>query len=348
MEKYLQLPADLPTVVEETATELAAGLGTNYDRALALQDFFRGGDFVYSEEAPVEERYDGSGASVLDAFLEAKAGYCVHFSSAMAAMARTLGIPARVAVGFTPGEGVTDESGRLEQYRVTTTNLHAWPELFFAGIGWVRFEPTPGRGEVPEFAPLTEDDPATPDVDESEVPAPASTTAPSAAPNLPPEEVPDEADPGVTGPTVASPVPWWLGLVGALVLLVLAPWAVRATRRRRRLALVANGSATAAWEELRDDADDLGLATSDARTPRQLAADLADHLDDDGARALARLRTALEAEAFAERPGDPDPADLRTVSQSLRRSAGLTARVSAMLLPRSLFAAWLPLLSRGD
>jgi transglutaminase-like putative cysteine protease len=347
LERYLQVPEDLPSVVGATAVQVVAGATTNYDKALALQDFFRD-EFTYSEQAPVDQGYDGSGASVLAAFLDARAGYCVHFSSAMASMARTLGIPARVAVGFTPGEAVTDESGRLVEYRVTTMNLHAWPELYFAGIGWVRFEPTPGRGAVPEFAPLAQDDPATPDVDES-VPVPASTsaptTAPSAAPSLPPEEQPE---PGATTTGSTMSVQWWWVALAILVALLGAPWAVRAVRRKRREAQTARGSALAAWDELRDLADDLGLRTSDARTPRQLSADLAAHLDDDGRRALARLRIALESEAFAEQAGDPDPHDLTIVSRSLRRRAGFVQRLAAAALPRSLFASWLPAPSRVE
>src|SRR5690606_31916530 len=145
----------------------AGGLDTNYEKAVALQDFFTSGQFEYSEEAPVEFGFDGSGARILGDFLEVKAGYCVHFSSAMAAMARSLGIPARVVVGFTPGAEVLDEADQLVEYQVTTRDLHAWPELYFVGVGWVQFEPTPGRGVVPDFSVPDVDDPATPDVDES-------------------------------------------------------------------------------------------------------------------------------------------------------------------------------------
>lgn len=342
LERYLVVPEDLPAVVGETATTVVAGATTFYDQALALQSYFRSGDFTYSEEAPVEEGYDGSGASVLAAFLEAKSGYCVHFSSAMASMARTLGIPARVAVGFTPGQPTTNDGE--QQYRVTTDNFHAWPELYFAGIGWVRFEPTPGRGEVPSFAPATVDDPTTPDVDES-VPPPVTPTDPSAAPTRPPG---DEATPtptptpGAAGDAAARALPWWYAPIAVVVLLALTPWAIRVIRRRRRLALVAAGSATAGWDELRDTADDLGMRTSDSRTPRQLSEDLALRLDDPGLEALASLRGSVETESFAEQNGSPDPADVRAILRSLRRGSRLGARFSATVLPLSLYAHWLP------
>ncbi|WP_309617677.1 DUF3488 and transglutaminase-like domain-containing protein [Salinibacterium sp.] len=340
-ERYLALPEDLPGVVASTAIEVTAGATTNYDRALALQSYFRGSEFEYSEQAPVKDGYDGSGASVLAAFLEAKSGYCVHFSSAMASMARTLGIPARVAVGFTPGQGEEQDDGTT-QYTVTTINLHAWPELYFAGIGWVRFEPTPGRGFVPEFAPLAVDDPATPGVDES-VPAPPPTTAPTSTPSLPPEEDPTATDPQSVGPDAATAgPPWWILIAAAVAALLLTPGVVRAVRRARRLGQVSSGSAAAAWDELRDTADDLGLRTDSGRTPRQLSDDLAPHLSPQGIDALARLRGALEVEAFAEHDGAPDPDDVRVVIGSLRRAAGVRSRVLAVFAPRSLVARWLP------
>lgn len=353
MERYLALPEELPPIVAATAREVVAGAATPYEQALALQSFFRGGDFVYSEDAPVEADYDGSGAEVLGAFLEARSGYCVHFSSAMAAMARTLGIPARVVVGFTPGTVVTDEDGRL--HRVTTENLHAWPELSFPGIGWVRFEPTPGRGSPPSFAPLTEDDPTTPDVDESvpppaepdpgesatATPTPTPTPSSTAAPTLP------EDEPGVSGAgrglAVSGPA-----LAIAIVLVVLLTPAVwRWGRRRRRVRAVRGGSAVAAWDEVRDLADDFGHASDPGLTPRQLAAELGSRLDDTGAAALTRLRSAVEAEAYSVEPASPSASDVGRVLRGLRRVAGPVTAVLAALAPRSLIRPWLPSDSRS-
>jgi len=344
LERDLAVPEDLPAIVAETALEVVGAAATNYDKALALQSYFRSDEFTYSEEAPVENDYDGSGASVLGEFLDARSGYCVHFSSAMAAMARTLGIPARVIVGFTPGDSSIVAGGGDTEYRVTTHNLHAWPELYFAGIGWVRFEPTPGRGSPPEFAPLAADDPATPDVDES-VPVPTTTDAPvpTTAPTAPPGDEPaPSATPEAGTDATRTQLPWWWSVVAALVILLLAPAVVRGIRRARRLGAASRGSATAAWDELRDTADDLGLATTATRTPRQLSDDLGPHLDDRGKAALVRLRVALEAEAFAGRPGTLDTRDVSAVTWSLRRKAGPLRSAVALLLPRSLFARWLP------
>lgn len=351
MERYLALPPELPDSVARTALEVTEGLVSNYDRALALQQFFRAGDFAYSEQAPVEDGYDGSGAEVLGAFLDARSGYCVHFSSAMAAMARTLGIPSRVVVGFTPGSSVKEGEDDTIVHRVTTHNLHAWPELYFDGIGWVRFEPTPGRGTPPAFAPLDEDDPATPDVDESvpppPTPAPTSTAGPTGAPDTPddePTEVPDESVASPDAPARAIPIG---AVLPALVLaLLLAPAVLRALRRARRLRAVDRGSALDGWDELRDTAFDLGLSSDVGLTPRQFAESVAPLLDDDAAAALARLRSAVEAHAFDRVSTPSDPADVSTVVHGLRRGAGVGPTIVSGLLPRSLVRAWLPTAAR--
>lgn len=334
--RYLALPDDLPEVVRSTAAVVVGGATTNYDKAIALQDFFRDGDFTYSEQTPVDEGYDGSGARVLGAFLQVKAGYCVHFASAMAAMARTQGIPSRVAVGFTPGTQSRESDGAIE-YNVSTFDFHAWPELYFSGIGWVRFEPTPGRGVVPEFAPLAVDDPTTPDVDES-VPVPEPITTPTTAPDQADDApVADAVDDGASASATGWPL-WWVLLV-ALGVLALVPALVRLVRRARRISL---GTPSAAWTEIRDTADDLGLRTHDTRTPRQLADDLAPTLSKDARPALQRLRAALEGDVFAAQPATVSTSDVRAVLSGLRRRSTITARVLARLAPRSLVRRLLP------
>src|SRR6185312_4270932 len=127
MHTYLSLPADLPAIISDTARNVTAGESSSYAEAIALQEYFRSDVFQYSVEAPIDDGYDGTGMDVIARFLEAKSGYCVHFASAMAVMARSLGIPARIAVGFQGGTVMdTDSSGQIT-YRVTTQDLHAWP-----------------------------------------------------------------------------------------------------------------------------------------------------------------------------------------------------------------------------
>src|SRR5262245_47787727 len=132
---FLDLPDDLPAVVADTAREVTAGQPTHLDEMSTLQDWFRT-EFTYSTDIPA-----GHGNSAIESFLEDRIGYCEQFAGTFAAMARTLGLPARVAVGFTQGELQDDGS-----YLVLGRNAHAWPEVWFDGYGWVPFEPTPGRG----------------------------------------------------------------------------------------------------------------------------------------------------------------------------------------------------------
>lgn len=341
MELYLGVPEDLPEIVGATAAQVVGTASSNFQKAMALQAYFTGGQFEYSEEAPVELGYDGSGAEILGEFLETKAGYCVHFASAMAAMARTLDIPSRVVVGFTPGSEVTNEAGQIVEYRVTTDDLHAWPELYFEGVGWVQFEPTPGRGITPDFSPPPVDDPATPDVDES-IPNPATTRTPTSTPTGLPideEETPGAAAVGSSG----GINPWTFVAAAGVLLVLLSPLAVREAQRQRRLAVVVKGeSVVPAWEEIRATVRDLGDVASDTATPRMLAADLRSVLVGSDLEALDRLRQAVEQESFAAHRSEATASDVRRVVSGLRRSYSRRERFMATFLPRSIFGSWWP------
>ena len=132
---YTDLPDDLPDVVAETAAEVTAGSTGAYESAILLQEWFRI-QFDYSLDVQ-----SGHGNNAIENFLRDRVGYCEQFAGTYAAMMRTLGVPTRVAVGFTPGTQT-----ELGVYSVLGKNAHAWPEVWFDDIGWVAFEPTPGRG----------------------------------------------------------------------------------------------------------------------------------------------------------------------------------------------------------
>ncbi len=132
-EAYLSLPASVRSVLTQDADTITAGDLTPYQQAMALQDYFQS-NFTYT----LDPKISGTGVSAIESFLKTKAGFCQQFAATMAAMARALGIPAVVAVGYTPGTQQPDGS-----YQVTTHDAHAWPMLYFDGIGWVQFEPTP-------------------------------------------------------------------------------------------------------------------------------------------------------------------------------------------------------------
>jgi transglutaminase-like putative cysteine protease len=358
------VPAGLDPIVATTAREVVGDAATDYDRAIALQSWFRS-DFNYSEEAPVREGFDGSGLEVLAPFLEAKSGYCVHFASAMAVMARTLGIPSRVVVGFLPGDPRVDRDGSTE-FTVSSNDLHAWPELFFEGTGWVRFEPTPGRGIDATFTSAPVDNPSTPNVDESQASTPPVTSAPTTAPSVAPTGDPA----GALSPadTVAARQGWLTSFVTLAVLLLLAgPSLLRMGLRGRRFAAIqsAQSPAAEAWIEVADTARDLGLVGTYTGTPRELAARIGKALRPEAHLALDGLRVAVEREVFAARdaavPTDVPPevgvaqarvspvsiaqassspvsvTELTVVLRGLRHARGIGARVRATLLPKSLF-----------
>jgi transglutaminase-like putative cysteine protease len=144
-EQYTALPdtAALRTDVRQRAELVArqAGAQTPYDRAMALQTYLRSPPFVYDQTVG-----PGASADALSAFLfQTRRGYCEQFAGTFAAMARAVGLPTRVAVGFTWGAQDPEET---TLYRVRGVHAHAWPEVYFHGYGWVPFEPTPGRAPV--------------------------------------------------------------------------------------------------------------------------------------------------------------------------------------------------------
>jgi hypothetical protein len=312
--------------------------------AIALQDYFQSSDFTYSEDAPVEQGYDGSGAEIVATFLQKKAGYCVHFASAMAIMARTLGIPSRVAVGFQPGTAATGgagaPAGNSDLYTVTSHDLHAWPELYFDNIGWLRFEPTPGRGIVPDYLVSGAiDDPTNPQ-NGSATPVPTASSTASANGHKDDGIDPTTGQP-IGGVRTTNPISIvLLVMLGILVVAALTPVGVRAAIRMRRYRRLRHGpdSAAAGWEELRDTARDHGWAAPDTETPRDFAERLAVVLVDDR-EIVAGYRGDTEVSAFA-RPGThvPSPSELTALRRAIARTVPFRDRLRAVFLPASLLA----------
>ncbi|MFJ4836822.1 transglutaminaseTgpA domain-containing protein [Streptomyces sp. NPDC088746] len=345
--EYTRVPASLPDVVEETAQRVTAGASDDYERAVKLQDWFASaGGFRYDTTVT-----SGTGTAAIERFLRDKEGFCVHFSFTMAAMARTLGIPARVAVGFTPGTVQADGS-----VSVGLRDAHAWPELYFEGVGWTRFEPTPSRGTTPAY---TLPDAPSQDASDPALPTEGASAAPTAAPSAT-ESCPaqmrrqgecgastapgamDSADPGTPAGTVA------LWVIGALVVLALplVPmlWRIRARGRRLgssggRTAADAAARVMAAWWEITDTAWDHGIPPDESQTPRKAAARVVrlGRLDGQAAAAVHRAAGAVEQVLYAPEPGATSASadDVRAVRAGLWASAGRWAKVRATLAPRS-------------
>lgn len=340
---FTELPDDLPSVVEETARAVTIDAQTPYEQATALQTWFRE-DFEYSTEVQ-----SGHGTNAIESFLKERIGYCEQFSATFAAMARTLGIPSRVAVGFTPG--VQNSEG---WYSVLGKNAHAWPELWFDGIGWVAFEPTPGRGapgaEAYTGVPAAQDEsgqqagggaggggggdplPTTP----LTVVAPPTTVGDGTTSSTVPAEDSDAVPPlpdggGTFGGELADPsgaaadsggVPWTpLAMIAAIVALLSSPAVVRWWRRRSTRTLDSDEQVRSAWWRARTAAEQAGVDGVASMTPREWAAATGAVLPV-AARPMASLAEIFDRVSFAP-PGSIDLERAGAYGSSLRHDCEL-------------------------
>ncbi|WP_438446176.1 transglutaminase TgpA family protein [Gorillibacterium sp. sgz5001074] len=152
--EYLQLPRDLPARVRQLAQDVTAGSASPYEKAKLLEEYLQK-TYPYTNKPKTEL---GKSKDFVDRFLfEVKEGYCDYFSSAMAVMSRSLGIPARWVKGYSTGyneledlsfgqvpiEALQDPDG-AGTYTVRNSDAHSWVELYFTGYGWIPFEPTSG------------------------------------------------------------------------------------------------------------------------------------------------------------------------------------------------------------
>ena len=349
---YIDLPDGIPSTVSNLAFQVTRNEDTRFEKAVALQQWFReDGGFTYDLDAS-----PGNGTDDLVRFLTegegGRTGYCEQFASAMAVLARILGIPARVAVGFYQPRKIGPQT-----WEYSAWDLHAWPELFFPGSGWVRFEPTPPRraAEVPGYT--TEqlnlpDSPGGPGLPRQSELLPSRGESSSAS-GEDAAEANDERD----------------GQAGF-------PWAPVAGRRRRsscsrsgccscrpwygapaRAAGSARGP-EAAWAELLDTATDLGVAWPFDRSPRETRDALVDsfglpvradtperpvhgaHIAPFAVEALDRIVLCVERLRYARAGQEADSSrldkDLATCVASLQGGATRAARRRADWLPRSV------------
>lgn len=346
---YLTLPADFPQVIRDDAATVTKDATNPYDQAVALQNWFTtNGGFRYDTQVKAD-----TGSNAMVQFLRDHAGFCVHFAGTMAAMARSLGIPARVAIGFTPGTKEADGS-----WLVGTKDAHAWPELYFAGVGWLRFEPTPGRGVAPVYNSAGADAAPSASASADTGTHSSSSAGPKSSSSCDPIQRREGAcaDQESAGTPAArdqgiglSPLQLTLVAVGVvLLLLLLTPmlWRFRARRGRLRRRGSRGGpgelseqQVLAAWRELIDSAWDIGIPPNEAETPRRTVARIVElgELDEEPRAAAGRLALATEQVLYAPRV-ELHPAlrqDVRLVRSGLRASVGRSVRLRAVLFPPS-------------
>lgn len=350
---YTELPPTLPPEIAHLAREVTEGRPSPFAKAVALQDWFQHtGGFTYDRAAA-----DGNGTDDLMAFLSegegGRTGYCEQFAASMAILARSLGIPSRVAVGFLRPTRQPDGS-----WEYSAWDMHAWPELYFPGGGWVRFEPTPtGRtGDPPPYT--TQRLPR----------APASTGTAGPRETLQPDRVSDSARPdrptGAAGdgedPARSDPGIAWLpvlaiglAVAAGVALVAMGPRLLRRHRSRRRWS--GGPHAEDAWAELRDSVIDLGRRWPVGRSPRSVGAVVVGYfgapggantprprhgpgLSPTGEDALARLVDAVEQDRYAPHPRRSATlqSDVAEVVRAIRDGATRSARLRARWLPASV------------
>jgi len=356
---YLKLPALPPMIVAE-ARRITAGTSGAVQVGIRLQEWFRDPKrFVY-DQRPV-----GSGIPAVVQYLTTHHGYDEQAAATMAVMARALGIPARLAVGFTPGKA--DPAGGART--VSGHDAHVWPELFLPQTGWTRFEPTPAMapGAPRPLHWLTA----------AQKPKPKPQQHPRPEPQQALEPPPPPLSGGGGGPSDCTTTPdackrqlqpppahhehqgerrvTFLALL--LLFLILLPHTVRAVIRRRRWASITGGRSLAwmhspaaavhvadmAWLELRDTAVDLFHPWPTARTPRQAGQILAGEgkLTGVAAESLATVVATVERLRYAPPIAGPvDHLRLRSALINLRRELARPLsrlqRARAWLLPASL------------
>ncbi len=341
-ETYTELPPGIDPRIRAEAVAQTQRLTTSFEKGLAIEHWFREtGGFVYDLDVSGQ----GHGDDVLATWLfdddpentSYRRGYCEQFATSMAVMTRTLGIPTRVVLGFTPGDRIG-----VNEVVIRDNNAHSWVELWIPSQGWVSFDPTPrsdGANPATSYDAMEEALGYDLAAYLNQIPEPERTRFPSGA-NLPSGIfAPDtnRPEPGFIGTggerTTSSGLPWWIpiaGLIATLVILIIiALPLVKWIRHRSRMRRLSEGDISAAWEEIVVRLTDLSEEPDPASTPDELAARV------DGA--MAPLATVYTRSVYggAETVSD-EQVEIARRSMELTGER-LTTRYSPMERTRSLY-----------
>lgn len=294
-ERYLDVPATVPQRVAELAQEVTKDAETPYDKVVALENFLRG--YEYNDAIPEPPQ----GVDGVDYFLfDVQAGYCDYYASALAIMARSLGIPARISAGYNQGEYLPD----VDAYRVREHNGHSWPEVFFPAYGWVEFEPTASEEVIVR--------PHRQDSQDSEI-APNPTNQP---PNLEDEERFGE-DPGLGEDSLAGDAGrlgdtssrWWIGIIGMLLVVGIAAFMlIRPSPQRERRRLLDPQLAIKLYGRLVQWANRLRVPLLPSQTPHEHAAVLYRAVPE-GRSAITSITDLYVHEQYSPHPPDERQAE---------------------------------------
>jgi len=337
---YLGFKSAVTPQLTKIARQVTKGRKSAFEKAVELERWLLSSRFSYSLQSSVANSPQG----LLNFLNVTKQGYCQQFAFAMAVLARLVDIPSRIAIGYTAGQ-----PRRNGTWLVTTADAHAWPELYFSGVGWLRFEPTPGGagGQATAVEPsyvATAGGGGTTKGHPGGLNTGSSSPSASASPNvLHHVQVPRTGDVplGAAGRRSRGGPPVGLIVLAVLVLAAAAPGAARIITRRRRWRS-ANGDAAlalAGWQELCADLEDYGLRCRASESPRALARRVGSvsGIDEQARRAVTRIASVVECARYAPVPAAAGTirADVALVHRGLARSAGRSARLRAALLPAS-------------
>jgi len=340
---YLGFRSSVTRQLTALAKHITAHAPDQFLKAVALENWFHSGRFSYSLQVTVPNTPKG----LLTFLTTYRQGYCQQFAFAMAVLARLIGIPSRIAVGYTAG------SAQHGTWSVTTADAHAWPELYFDGIGWLRFEPTPGGalGQATAVQPayVTHASSGGPDNGGHQNPGPngAGSHPGSQHPNLSrhinfPGDLPGSrvsSSNQSSAPILAVEI-----ALAILAVLATAPAVARTVIRARRWRAAADdvGLADAAWLELCADLDDFEIPRLASDSPRAVAARVRSRTegDEQAQQAVARIAAVVEQTYYGPAPAAAGAIrdDVRIVRRALVRAASWRARVRATVFPPSALA----------
>lgn len=323
----------IPQRFRDLAVEVTADAASDVEKAQAIERYLRN-NFDYSLTTPVEQGFDGSDVAATERFLDVRAGYCVHFASAFTLMARSVGLPTRIVVGYLPGTYERAGTDDKRVYQVYSDQAHSWPEVHFADIGWVSFEPTATIGSPTSFSNPTNDS-------NEPTPTPSATPTQSATPTpTPTQSIAPTAGTSAAQfwPVLAAiaKVAAWLLLAGFVLAI---PALRRALRRKRRTRLMTSAdaptAANASWQEVRDTLVDAGLSAPAGETIRQFGKRM--RSSGVSAELIAEYTQKLEDAAYKP---EADVRELSDLTQQVRTAVIATAsrgdRRRAVFAPRSL------------
>ncbi len=318
-DRYLQLPDTVTPRTRDLALQIAAGKENPYDIAVAVTEYLRA-HIRYSQTVPPTPR----GREPLDWFLfDLRRGFCNYYASAEVVLLRSLGIPARLAVGFASGKW---EGGR---YLVRDKDAHAWPEVYFPGFGWVEFEPT--ASQPPILRPSGEEGREEEERERRSGLGGLRNGEREEDVETPPEEMGGEK--GLeTAPTAAfGPVLRWALMAGGAALLVYGLWRSRRSLQaplpvllergmerigvepppavRRWAAIATLPPVVQAYLEVNRALARLGIPPSPAETPAERCARLRARLPQ-AAPWVEQLLSGYQAAVYGQGPAD-DPAARR-------------------------------------